>query len=114
MPRLTVSIPDELLAKLDLLAKREHRLRSELLREAASRYLSQPKESTIRLSKAATLSLAAVDSSRGNPIPHRQRNRSPRLPRSRCTRRSSYGAGRYGARAGNRKEVEGPGPTDYR
>lgn len=42
MPRLTVSIPDDLLTKLDRLAKREHRSRSELLCEAASRYLSQP------------------------------------------------------------------------
>lgn len=44
MPRLTISIPDELLAKLDRRAKREQRSRSELLREAARRYLSQPEE----------------------------------------------------------------------
>lgn len=44
MARLTVSFPDELLAKLDRLAKRQHRSRSELLREAARRYLSQPQK----------------------------------------------------------------------
>jgi Arc/MetJ-type ribon-helix-helix transcriptional regulator len=44
MPRVIVSIPDELLVKLDRLAKREQRSRSELLREAARRYLSQPQE----------------------------------------------------------------------
>lgn len=48
MPRLTVLIPDELLTKLDRLAKRERRSRSELLREAARRYLSQPEEISIR------------------------------------------------------------------
>lgn len=42
MPRVIVSIPDELLVKLDRLVKREHRSRSELLREAARRYVSQP------------------------------------------------------------------------
>lgn len=52
MPRVIVSIPDELLVKLDRLAKREHRSRSELLREAARRYLSQPKEIKTRLPKA--------------------------------------------------------------
>jgi Arc/MetJ-type ribon-helix-helix transcriptional regulator len=53
MPRLTVSIPNDFLTKLDRLAKREHRSRSELLREAARRYPSQPKESATRLSEAA-------------------------------------------------------------
>jgi len=48
MPRLTVSIPDELLTKLDRLAKRERRSRSELLREAARRYLSQPEDASTR------------------------------------------------------------------
>jgi Arc/MetJ-type ribon-helix-helix transcriptional regulator len=45
MARFMVSMPDELLTKLDRLAKREHRSRSELLREAARRYLSQPEGS---------------------------------------------------------------------
>ena len=44
MARFMVSMPDELLTKLDRLAKREHRSRSELLREAARRYLNQPAE----------------------------------------------------------------------
>ena len=35
MARFMVSMPDEMLKKLDRLAKREHRSRSELLREAA-------------------------------------------------------------------------------
>ena len=54
MARLTVSLPDELLTKLDRLAKREHRSRSELLREAARRYLSQPEEASTRPPKAAS------------------------------------------------------------
>ena len=44
MTRLVVSIPDDLLTKLDRQAKREQRSRSELVREAARRYLSQPPE----------------------------------------------------------------------
>lgn len=44
MPRLIISIPDELLTKLDRLAKQQHHSRSELLREAARRYLNQPQE----------------------------------------------------------------------
>lgn len=44
MARFMVSMPDELLTKLDRLAKHEHRSRSELLREAARRYLNQPQE----------------------------------------------------------------------
>jgi Arc/MetJ-type ribon-helix-helix transcriptional regulator len=46
MARFMVSMPDELLTKLDRLAKQEHRSRSELLREAARRYLNRAKEST--------------------------------------------------------------------
>jgi len=53
MPRVIVSIPDELLLKLDRLAKHEHRSRSELLREAARRYLSQPEESAPQRPMAA-------------------------------------------------------------
>lgn len=48
MARLTISIADELLTKLDRLAKREHRSRSELLREAARQYLSRPEETVAR------------------------------------------------------------------
>lgn len=44
MARFMVSMPDELLTKLDRLAKREHRSRSDLLREAARRYLNRPAE----------------------------------------------------------------------
>ena len=44
MARFMVSMPEELLRKLDRLAKREHRSRSELLREAARRYLNHPEE----------------------------------------------------------------------
>ncbi len=44
MARVIVSMPEELLIKLDRLAKHEHRSRSELLRDAARRYLSQPEE----------------------------------------------------------------------
>jgi Arc/MetJ-type ribon-helix-helix transcriptional regulator len=48
MPRLTVSLPVDLLTKLDRLAKRERHSRSELLCEAARRYLSQPEEASTR------------------------------------------------------------------
>ena len=44
MARFMVSMPEELLKKLDRLAKQEHRSRSELLREAARRYLSEPEK----------------------------------------------------------------------
>lgn len=47
-----VSMPDELLKKLDRLAKREHRSRSELLCEATRRYLSQPEQSSAQRSVA--------------------------------------------------------------
>jgi Arc/MetJ-type ribon-helix-helix transcriptional regulator len=40
MARFTISMPDEMLKKLDETAREEHRTRSELLREAARRYLS--------------------------------------------------------------------------
>jgi Arc/MetJ-type ribon-helix-helix transcriptional regulator len=46
MARFMISMPDELLKMLDRLAKQEHRSRSELLREAARRYLSQPEGPT--------------------------------------------------------------------
>lgn len=46
MARFMISMPDEMLKKLDRLAKQEHRSRSELLREAARRYLNQPDEPT--------------------------------------------------------------------
>ena len=40
MARFTISMPDEMLKKLDETARKEHRSRSALLREAARRYLS--------------------------------------------------------------------------
>ena len=40
MARFMVSMPDEMLKKLDEAARREHRSRSELLREAARRHLT--------------------------------------------------------------------------
>ena len=55
MARFMVSMPDELLKKLDRLAKQEHRSRSELLREAARRYLSQPEEVIPEKPKAVPL-----------------------------------------------------------
>jgi Arc/MetJ-type ribon-helix-helix transcriptional regulator len=48
MANISIAIPDELLTQLNHRAKREHRSRSELLREAAKRYLSQPEESAAR------------------------------------------------------------------
>lgn len=40
MARFMISMPDEMLKKLDEVARREHRSRSELLREAARRHLT--------------------------------------------------------------------------
>jgi metal-responsive CopG/Arc/MetJ family transcriptional regulator len=40
MARFMISMPDEMLKKLDEAARKEHRSRSELLREAARRHLS--------------------------------------------------------------------------
>ena len=40
MARFMISMPDEMLKKLDEAARKEHRTRSELLREAARRHLS--------------------------------------------------------------------------
>ena len=40
MARFRISMPDEMLKKLDEAARKEHRSRSELLREAARRHLS--------------------------------------------------------------------------
>lgn len=42
MARFMVSMPDEMLKKLDRRAREEHRSRSELLREAVRRQLAQP------------------------------------------------------------------------
>ena len=39
MARIILTIPDEMLAEVDTAAKREHRNRSELLREAVRHYL---------------------------------------------------------------------------
>ena len=44
MARVIVSMPEELLIKLDRLAKREHRSRNELLCKAAQQYLGLPDE----------------------------------------------------------------------
>jgi metal-responsive CopG/Arc/MetJ family transcriptional regulator len=40
MARFTISMPDEMLKKLDEAARKEHRSRSELLREAVRRHLT--------------------------------------------------------------------------
>jgi predicted transcriptional regulator len=40
MARFMISMPDDMLKKLDDAARKEHRSRSELLREAARRYLT--------------------------------------------------------------------------
>jgi Arc/MetJ-type ribon-helix-helix transcriptional regulator len=41
MARFMISMPDEMLKKLDETARKEHRSRSELLREAARRHLTE-------------------------------------------------------------------------
>lgn len=48
MARFTVSMPDELLTKLDRRAKREHRSRGELLSEATKQYLSHSRNVVVR------------------------------------------------------------------
>jgi len=42
MARFMISMPDEMLKKLDQKAREEHRTRSELLREAARQHLAAP------------------------------------------------------------------------
>ncbi len=44
MPRVSISLPDELLQDLDYIAKRRRRSRSELLRETIEFYLRQHTE----------------------------------------------------------------------
>lgn len=39
MAKIMISLPEELLAEIDAVAKREHRSRSELIREAARHYI---------------------------------------------------------------------------
>jgi Arc/MetJ-type ribon-helix-helix transcriptional regulator len=46
MARFMLSMPDEMLKKLDDAARREHRSRSELLREAARRHLAVEKQTS--------------------------------------------------------------------
>ena len=41
MPKLEISLPDELLQELDEAAQAQQRTRNELLQEAAERYLSE-------------------------------------------------------------------------
>ena len=53
MAIISITLPDKLLTQLNHRAKRERRSRSELLREAARRYLSQPEETAVR-SETAT------------------------------------------------------------
>lgn len=52
MANISITIPDKLLTQLTHRAKRERRSRSELLREAAKRYLSQPEEASTRPANA--------------------------------------------------------------
>lgn len=53
MPRFMVSMPDEMLKKLDRLAREEHRSRSELLREAVRRHLAAPEPTARETSPAS-------------------------------------------------------------
>jgi Arc/MetJ-type ribon-helix-helix transcriptional regulator len=46
MARFMISMPDEMLKKLDEAARKEHRSRSELLREATRRHLSADSQAT--------------------------------------------------------------------
>lgn len=46
MARFMISMPDEMLKKLDRRARAEHRTRSELLREAARQHLTTPAPGT--------------------------------------------------------------------
>jgi Arc/MetJ-type ribon-helix-helix transcriptional regulator len=52
MANISIAIPDDLLTQLDHRAEHEHRSRSELLRDAARRYLSQPEETAARPANA--------------------------------------------------------------
>lgn len=55
MARFMISMPDEMLKKLDERAHKEHRSRSELLREAARQHLTaEPRDLTVQEPKGAT------------------------------------------------------------
>lgn len=45
MAKIMISLPEELLREIDALVKREHRTRSELIREAARYYIAEASQS---------------------------------------------------------------------
>jgi Arc/MetJ-type ribon-helix-helix transcriptional regulator len=55
MANISITLPDKLLTQLNHRAKSERRSRSELLREAARRYLNQPEEASTHPSILASL-----------------------------------------------------------
>ncbi|MBI4317596.1 MAG: ribbon-helix-helix protein, CopG family [Chloroflexi bacterium] len=46
MRKVMITMPEEFLAEMDKVAKREHRNRSELIRDAVRRYLADAQEQT--------------------------------------------------------------------
>jgi metal-responsive CopG/Arc/MetJ family transcriptional regulator len=50
MAKVMISLPQELLKEIDLAAKREHRSRSELIRETVRLYLAESSQLTSRKS----------------------------------------------------------------
>jgi metal-responsive CopG/Arc/MetJ family transcriptional regulator len=66
MPRkmISVSIPEEMLPEIDNAARREHRSRSELIREALHRYLSSERGRMIALDNAEPDEVEAIERGR--------------------------------------------------
>jgi metal-responsive CopG/Arc/MetJ family transcriptional regulator len=67
MSKIIVNIPDEFLKVVDETAKREHRTRSELLREAIRLFLRERKERPfpLRMDPEVIRALKVQDESRG-------------------------------------------------
>ncbi len=57
---ISISIPEEMLPELNDAARREHRRRSELIREALRRYLSSRQERLIPLDEALPDEVEAI------------------------------------------------------
>jgi metal-responsive CopG/Arc/MetJ family transcriptional regulator len=57
---ISVSIPDEMLPVVDAAARKEHRSRSELIREALRRYLSREPERMLPLDEARPDEVEAI------------------------------------------------------
>jgi Arc/MetJ-type ribon-helix-helix transcriptional regulator len=61
---ISISIPEEMLPEIDSAAHKEHRSRSELIREALRRYLSQGPQRILPVEEAAPDEVEAIERGR--------------------------------------------------